>query len=1150
MTDEPYDDEDEDDGDDPVALAVETSDSLDERYDLFTDDEAFEDADFVAAVAALRAAEATVLDRLSRDSRPYIAALALAAIVEGSWRPEGWVDRAVARVRKGGTAETRFVLGLLASPREPVLARVLAVVDETWAGTSLAPALGEFIERRVAAGDTARGVEVGFDALGEPVIRDALAGVGAEARDAVSALLQAWRARDLDLDYFASVGRLVELDADAAPLLVGARATVVDLVEAAVRSEPPRSVILVGDTGVGKSALLREALRRLAPRGWVGFEAAASDVMAGQMYIGMMEGRVQEIAQGMSGRPIAWLFPAFEEALWAGQHPQSPKGLLDALLPFVEARQVVVLAEIDATAFALLAQMRPRVVRAFEVIRLPPMGEEEAIAVAASFVESLALSVPTQTIREALDLATHYLPGTAAPGNVLRLLELTVQRGERLGRVEVTPQTTTDTLSEATGLPLRVLDPRIPLDLEGVRAFFAGRVLGQPEAVECLVDRIALVKAGLTDPTKPLGVFLFVGPTGTGKTELAKALAEYLFGSAERLVRLDMSEFQTPESLERLLSDSSMESNAAALVSSVRKQPFSVVLLDEFEKAHANVWDVFLQVFDDGRLTDRSGRTVDFRHCVVILTSNIGSAIPRTAALGFGSVAGGFDAAGVEREVARHFRPELLNRLDRVVVFRPLRRELMRELVELELRRTLGRRGFRAQPWAVEWDDAAIDFLVDRGFSAELGARPLKRAIEQHLLAPLARTIVERRFPEGDQFLFITASASAGIRVRFVDPDAEPAPAAEARDGEWTLAALALDPDGASGAATFVLGELDRVESRLEPWRARKEEALATTLEPGFWDAADRATLGTIELLDRVEAAFGTARRLGHASSGSPAAPMSCASWPSGCTSSTLRSTRSRRTSRPMRSSASARHRRRSTRLPRTPSRRRSARCTACGRAREACGSTSSTEDSASRAWAPFGSSAERPAYTSSSCRASTGRSPGSPRTCSCRRGPWRPPSRRRRLPPTPASRTPARSASCGGTGESRPRSSATAGAGAPVGSTTSSAAPSTSSATRASSATPSATARSCGAIQYQPCRSGSSRSRTATTAPAAATPPATDRRAASRITAPTATARTPWARRRPHGNSPWTRSDTGVPSATVQRYSAMRKSPPRTNGR
>ena len=161
------------------------------------------------------------------------------------------------------------------------------------------------------------------------------------------------------------------------------------------------------------------------------------------------------------------------------------------------------------------------------------------------------------------------------------------------------------TLSAATGLPLHVLDPRTPLRLDDVRAFFESRVLGQPEAVDCLVDRIALVKAGLTDPTRPLGVFLFVGPTGTGKTEIAKAFSEFLFGSPDRLVRLDMSEYQTPESLERLLGDSSRGENASPLISAVRKQPFTVLLLDEFEKAHENVWDVFLQVFDDGRLTDR-----------------------------------------------------------------------------------------------------------------------------------------------------------------------------------------------------------------------------------------------------------------------------------------------------------------------------------------------------------------------------------------------------------------------------------------------------------------------------------------------------------------------------------------------------------------
>ena len=197
-------------------------------------------------------------------------------------------------------------------------------------------------------------------------------------------------------------------------------------------------------------------------------------------------------------------------------------------------------------AYELLAQNRPRVTRIFEVLRLAPMTAKDALAVGRAWSREYGVDVDANTLAESLDLATHYLPGTAAPGNLLRLLELVLDRVTRGLAQQVTLESVDRDARRRTGLPLHVLDPRTPLDLDDVRAFFEGRVLGQPEAVDCLVERIALVKAGLTDPTRPLGVFLFVGPTGTGKTEIAKAFSEFLFGSPGRLVRLDMSEYQTP----------------------------------------------------------------------------------------------------------------------------------------------------------------------------------------------------------------------------------------------------------------------------------------------------------------------------------------------------------------------------------------------------------------------------------------------------------------------------------------------------------------------------------------------------------------------------------------------------------------------------
>ena len=273
-------------------------------------------------------------------------------------------------------------------------------------------------------------------------------------------------------------------------------------------------------------------------------------------------------------------------------------------------------------------------------------------------------------------------------------------------------------------------------------------LVGQDEAVTAVANAVRRSRAGLSDPKRPIGSFLFLGPTGVGKTELTKALANFLFDTDDAMVRLDMSEFMEKHSVARLIGAPPGYvgyDEGGYLTEAVRRRPYSVILLDEVEKAHPDVFNVLLQVLDDGRLTDGQGRTVDFRNTVIVMTSNLGSQVIQ-------ELAGehNYDAmkSAVMEIVSQHFRPEFINRVDDLVVFRPLGREHIRKIVDIQLGYLHQRLADRDMQLVLS--EAARDRLAEAGFDPVYGARPLKRAIQQQVENPLAQEILKGRFNPGD----------------------------------------------------------------------------------------------------------------------------------------------------------------------------------------------------------------------------------------------------------------------------------------------------------------------------------------------------------------------------------------------------------------
>ena len=326
---------------------------------------------------------------------------------------------------------------------------------------------------------------------------------------------------------------------------------------------------------------------------------------------------------------------------------------------------------------------------------------------------------------------------------------------------EVTVNDIAEVVSRATGVPVQQLTEEEKDRLLGLERHLHERVVGQDEAVGAVAEAVRRSRAGLGDPNRPVGSFLFLGPTGVGKTELARALTEALFGADSKMIRLDMSEFSERHTVSRLVGAPPGYvgyEEAGQLTEAVRRRPYSVVLLDEIEKAHPDVFNILLQVLDDGRLTDGQGRTVDFRNTVLIMTSNLGSDLitRRGPALGFAGDAASSDAGQqselteqLMRRLRESFRPEFLNRIDEIIIFRQLDMAELRQITQLQLEET--RRRLHAQNVTVQFTPAAVDWIAEHGYQPEFGARPMRRTIQREVDNPLSKMLLDGQILPGQE---------------------------------------------------------------------------------------------------------------------------------------------------------------------------------------------------------------------------------------------------------------------------------------------------------------------------------------------------------------------------------------------------------------
>jgi ATP-dependent Clp protease ATP-binding subunit ClpC len=534
-----------------------------------------------------------------------------------------------------------------------------------------------------------------------------------------------------------------------------------------------RSVLLIAPSGAGKTALVRElaarahaenvapgsALAELAKRPiW---HSTGARLVAGQSGFGMWQARCQALVRELAQTRGILHMASLSELMEVGRTRAGEQSIAGFLRQEIAHGALRMITECTPEQLQVIERQEPGLIAAFQVLEFAAPTEAQTAAIvqhyAAQALGAQRAMASAAALRWMQRLHRRYAGYAAHPARLLRFL------GEQLhdfnAAMHVNPAlassqdaergldvaSVTAAFQRESGLPMLLLDESMPFSFEAVQRWFSERISGQQAAIHTVVARIAQVKAQLHRGGRPLASVLLIGPTGSGKTELAKTLATFLFGSEKRLTRFDLSQLTDAASVQRLIGSQAFGDAEGLLTAKVREQPFCVLLLDEFEKAHPSFFDLLLQMLGDGRLTDGNGRVADFSNAVVLLTSNLGAAEAAKASMGFNvpqPTGRGAKAIGsFERAVQNFVRPELYNRFDAIVPFAPLDNAQIHSIARREVARIALREGLTARGIDMEVSPECVAHLARVGFNAQFGARALKRALEHSLSVPIARAL-------------------------------------------------------------------------------------------------------------------------------------------------------------------------------------------------------------------------------------------------------------------------------------------------------------------------------------------------------------------------------------------------------------------------